>query len=215
MKKLVFSLLVIFVAVSSFAQYRDPKAKAILDQVSAKFKSYQSATAGFTYSISNKAGKVLSSKKGTATMKGQKYNINFGGNKIISDGNTVWNYDPSAKEVTVNDANKSESTITPQKLFSDFYNKDFNYVLDKDFTVGGKAAHKVILTPTDKKKAFERVYIGIDKATKNILTIMVVEKSGNRYSYNVSSFKPNAAAGDDQFAFNQSAYPGVEVVDLR
>lgn len=205
MKKLVLSLLVICVAISSFAQYRDPKAKAILDQVSAKFKSYQSVTAGFVYSISNKAGKVLSSKKGTAAMKGQKYNINFGGNKIISDGRTVWNYDPSAKEVIVNDANKSESTITPQKLFSDFYNKDFNYVLDKDFTIAGKPAHKVILTPTDKKKAFERVYIGIDKATKNIATILVVEKSGNRYSYNVSNFKPNASVSDDQFAFMKAS----------
>lgn len=215
MKKLVLSLLVIFLTTSAFAQYRDPKAKVILDQVSSKFKSYQSVAAGFTYSISNKAGKILSNKKGTAVMKGQKFNINFDGNKIISDGSTVWNYDPTAKEVTVNDANKSESTITPQKLFSDFYNKDFNYVLDKDFSVGGKKAHKVILTPTDKKKAFERVYIGIDQVTKNILTILVIEKSGNRYSYNVNSFKPNTSVSDDQFAFNQSVYPGVEVVDLR
>lgn len=215
MKNVFFTLLVIFIAASAFGQYRDPKAKAILDQVSAKFRSYQSVTAGFTYNISNKTGKVLSSKKGTALMKGEKYNIDFGGSRIISDGNTVWNYDPSAKEVTINDANKSESTITPQKLFSDFYNKDFNYVLDKDFTVGGKKAHKVILTPTDKKKSFERVYLGIDQATKNIVTVLVVEKSGNRYSYNVSNFKPNTSVSDAQFVFNTASYPGVEVVDLR
>lgn len=215
MKKLILSLLVLFMAVSSFAQYRDSKAKAVLDAVSAKFKSYQSAATGFTYSIINSAGKVLSNKKGTAVLKGEKYNISFGSNKIISDGTTVWNYDPLAKEVTVNNTNKSESTITPQKLFSDFYNKDFNYVLDKDFTIGGKKASKIILTPVDKKKPFERVYLGIDKATKNILTILVVEKNGNRYSYNISNFKPNAAVNDAQFTFNQSAYPGVEVVDLR
>ena len=215
MKKVFLSLLVVFVAASAFGQYRDPKAKAILDQVSAKFRSYTSATAGFTYNIANKAGKVLSNKKGTVVLKGDKYNISFDGNKIISDGNTVWNYDPSAKEVTVSNANKSESTITPQKLFSDFYNKDFNYVLDKDFTFGGKTAHKVIMTPVDKKKSFERVYLGIDKATKNIVTILVVEKSGNRYSYNISNFKPNVSVSDAQFAFNQASYPGVEVVDLR
>lgn len=215
MKKIYLSILVLFVAFTTFAQYRDPKAKAVLDAVSAKFKSYQSATAGFTYTISNKAGKVLSSKNGTAILKGEKYNISFGNNKIISNGSTVWNYDPASKEVTINNANKSESTITPQKLFSDFYNKDFNYVLDKDFTVGGKAANKIILTPVDKKKTFERVYLGVDKATKNILTILVVEKSGNRYSYSVNSFKPNTAINDGQFTFNQSAYPGVEVVDLR
>ncbi|MFV0605307.1 MAG: LolA family protein [Niabella sp.] len=215
MKKVLLSMLVLLLGVASWAQYKDPKAKVVLDAVSAKFKSYQSVSAGFTYSIANKSGKVLSTKKGTAILKGEKFNINFGGNKIISDGKTVWNYDPSTKEVTINTANNSESTITPQKLFSDFYNKDFNYVLGGDFTVGGKKANKIILTPVDKKKAFERVYIGIDKASKNILTILVVEKSGNRYSYNVSNFKPNVSVTDNQFTFNQADFPGVEVVDLR
>jgi outer membrane lipoprotein-sorting protein len=215
MKQLFLSSLVIFAAMVSFAQSKDPKAKVILDAVSAKFKSYQSASANFSYSVLNSAGKVLSSKKGTVVLKNEKYNINFGVNKIISDGATVWNYDASAKEVTINVANKSESTITPQKLFSDFYNKDFNYTLDKDFTVGGKQAHKIILTPVDNKKPFEKVYLGVDKISKNILSILVVEKSGNRYSYDVSGFKPNVAVNDAMFIFNKSAYPDVEEVDLR
>jgi chaperone LolA len=205
----------IFATVVAFAQSKDPKAKAVLDAVSAKFKSYQSVSAGFTYSVFNSAGKALMNKKGTVVLKGEKYNINFGTNKIISDGATVWNYDAAAKEVTINVANKSESTITPQKLFSDFYNKDFNYVLDKDFTVNGKPANKIILTPVDSKKPFEKVYLGVDKTNKNILSILVMEKSGNRYSYTISSFKPNVAVNNATFTFNTSAYPDVEIVDLR
>ena len=215
MKKIYLSVLVLLISVASFAQYKDPKAKVILDQVSSKFKSYQSATAGFVYQILNAQGKVLSNKKGSVSMKGDKYNISFGANKIISDGNTVWNYDPEAKEVTVNDANKSEGTITPQKLFTDFYNKDFNYVLGKEMTVAGKKSNQIIMTPTDKRKPFERVYLAVDKATKNILSILVVEKSGNRYSYNLNNFKANASVSDALFTFNQASYPGVEVVDLR
>lgn len=215
MKKLYLSVAVLLLSVASFAQYKDPKAQSLLSQVSSKFKSYKTATAGFTYQILNSAGKVLSNKKGSVSMKGDKYNIAFGGNKIISDGQTVWNYDPSAKEVTVNDVNKSESTITPQKLFTDFYNKDFNYVLGKEMTVAGKKATQVIMTPADKKKAFERVYLAVDNATKNIVSILVVEKSGNRYSYNLNNFKPNASVSDGLFTFNKAEYPGVEVVDLR
>ncbi|HEX7754777.1 MAG TPA: outer membrane lipoprotein carrier protein LolA, partial [Niabella sp.] len=169
MKKLYVSVCLLLATVSSFAQQRDPKAKAILDEVSAKFKTYQTVAANFAYSIQNAQGKVLSKKTGIVNMKGQKFNISFGDNKIISDGSTVWNYDPSAKEVTVNNANKSESTITPQKLFTDFYNKDFMYVMGNESKVNGKPASVIIMQPIDKNKPFSRLYVAVDKATKTIV----------------------------------------------
>lgn len=215
MKNLYVTGALLLLSVFSFAQQKDPKAKAILDQVSAKFKSYQTVSANFAYEIANAAGKVLSKKSGVVQMKGNKYAINLGNNKIISDGVTIWNYDPGAKEVTVNSATASEGTITPQKLFTDFYNKDFMYVMDKDGTVGGKAVNKIIMQPIDKNKPFARVYVAVDKATKNIISTTVIEKSGNRYVYNVSNFKTNTAIPDATFTFNKAKYPGVEVVDLR
>lgn len=215
MKKLFITGIGLMVAVFSFAQQRDPNAKALLDQVSAKFKSYKAVTANFAYQISNAAGKVLSTKKGTLQMKGSKYAINLGNNKIISDGVTTWNFDPTAKEVTINSANSGEATITPQKLFTDFYNKDFMYAMDKDDKVSGKTVNKVVLQPIDKSKPLARVYLAIDKMTKNIISATVVEKSGNRYVYSVSNFKPNAIVSDASFTFDKANYPGVEVVDLR
>lgn len=215
MKKLLFTGIGLLFTLFTFAQQRDPQAKALLDEVSAKFKSYQSVMVNFVYQISNAGGKVLSKKAGTVQMKGSKYAIDMGSNKIISDGTTIWNYDPSAKEVTVNSASASESTLTPQKLFTDFYNKDFMYALQGAGTVGGKAVNKVVLQPIDKSKPLSLVYLAIDKATKNIVSATVVEKSGNRYVYNVSNFKTNVAAPDANFTFDKSKYPGVEVVDLR
>ncbi|MFT4093490.1 MAG: outer membrane lipoprotein carrier protein LolA [Niabella sp.] len=214
MKKLFFTGAILLTSVLSFAQ-RDPKAKAILDQVSAKFKTYTSLVANFSYQITNAAGKVMATKKGTVQMKGSKYAIDLGGNKIMSDGVTVWNYDPSAKEVTVNSANASENTISPQKLFTDFYNKDFKYVLDKDSKVGGRDVNKIVMQPLDRNKPIERLYIAIDKATKNIISTTVIEKSGNRYVYSLSNFKPNSSIADGVFSFDKAKYPGVEVVDLR
>ncbi len=215
MKKLLFTGIGLLLTLLTFAQQRDPKARALLDEVSAKFKSYQSVMVNFAYEINNAAGKVLSKKTGTVQMKGNKYAINMGSNKIISDGTTVWNYDPAAKEVTVNSVDASENSITPQKLFTDFYNKDFMYALQKDGVVGGKSVNKVVLQPIDKSKPLSLVYLAIDKATKNIISATVVEKSGNRYIYNVSNFKTNVAAPDANFTFDRSKYPGVEVVDLR
>lgn len=215
MKKLYFTGLMFAISIMSFAQQRDPQAKAILDQVSTKFKSYKTLTANFSYQIRNAAGKVLATKSGTVQMEGNKYAINLGGTKIISDGATTWNYDPSAKEVTVNNANASEGTITPQKIFTDFYSKDFMYALGKDEKIGGKAVNKVVLQPIDKSKPISLVYLAVDKASKNVVSTTVIEKSGNRYVYNLSNFKADAAIPNTTFTFDKAKYPGVEVVDLR
>ncbi len=214
MKKLLFIVVALSLTIVSVAQ-RDPKAKALLDQVSAQFKSYKTITANFVYEIRNTAGKVLSKKNGTVQMKGNKYAINMGSNKIMSNGEIIWNYDPAAKEVTINNAKASESTITPQKLFTDFYNKDFICAMEKDDKIGNRAVSKIVLQPTDKSKPLAKVYLAIDKLTKNIISTTVVEKSGNRYVYNVSNFKTNADVSDANFSFDKSKFPGVEEVDLR
>ncbi len=63
-------------------------------------------------------------------MKGNKYKVSFGGQEIFSDGNTIWNYDKNSNEVTINNVDASGSALTPQKLFTNFYDKDFLYLLN-------------------------------------------------------------------------------------
>ena len=69
----------------------DPAAKKVLDDVSAKFKTYKTVQATFVYKVEDGNGKVMSTKTGTIWMKGTKYKVVFGGQEIYSDGKTVWN----------------------------------------------------------------------------------------------------------------------------
>ena len=193
----------------------DPAAKAVLDKVSAKFKTYKSPQASFSYQVENAQGKVLSTKKGTVVMQGNKYHVTMDGLEIFSDGKTSWNYDKSANEVTVNGVDVSATAMTPQKLFTNFYDKDFFYKLNGQKKLGGKTVQEIEMTPTDKTRPFHKVYVYVDKATNTIYSAKFLEKSGNRYSYTINSLKPNASASDAQFAFDKKRYPGVEVVDLR
>lgn len=193
----------------------DPDAKKILDKVSAKFKTYKSPQAAFSYQVENAQGKVLSTKKGTVVMQGNKYHVTMSGLEIFSDGKTSWNYDKSANEVTVNGVDGSPNAMTPQKLFTNFYDKDFFYKLNGEKKINGKTVQEIEMTPTDKTRPFHKVYVYVDKATNTISSARFLEKSGNRYSYTITSLKPNAAATDAQFAFDKKRYPGVEVVDLR
>ena len=197
------------------AQKNDPAAKEILDAVSAKFKTFSSVQAGFSYIIEDPKGKTMDSTTGTVWMKGNKYRVSFGELEIFSDGKTVWNYDKGSKEVTINDVDASGSSLTPQKLFTNFYDKDFLYVLNGEKKAGKKTLQEIEMTPTDKSKPFHKVYLQVDKAAKTIYSTKVLNKEGNRYAYTVGTMKTNLPVADNLFLFDKKKYPGVEEVDLR
>jgi outer membrane lipoprotein carrier protein len=193
----------------------DPDAKTILDNVSAKFKTYKTVTANFTLTVLNGAGKAQGTKTGVVNMKGSKYRVNISGQEIYSDGSNIWTYDKSANEVQLTKFDASTNAITPQKMFTNFYDKDFLYKLNSETKQGGKTIQQVELTPVDKTKAFFKVLVDIDKNSKNIISTTVYEKNGNRYIYKVNSLKTNTDLPESLFVFDAKKYPNVEVVDLR
>jgi outer membrane lipoprotein-sorting protein len=193
----------------------DPEAKKVLDAVSAKFKTFKSVKATFTLKIENAAGKVQGTKTGTVLMKGLKYRVSITGQDIFCDGSTIWTYDMAAKEVQVATLDNSSGSITPQKLFTNFYDKDFLFLLNEDVKRNGKTFQVVELTPLDKTKPFFKVVLEVDKATKVIMATRVFEKNGNRYLYAINNMSTSSAIPDDNFVFNTKKYPGVEVIDLR
>lgn len=219
LKKIYFSLFIFcFISVSSFAQsslgQNDPDAVSLAKKISDQFKTYKSVQINFVLKTENASGKLINSNSGVLQMKGKRYKINFGGREIYSDGSSVWTYDKQDKETQIT---KSESGnyMSPEKLFSDFYSKDFLYKMNDDFKKGGKIIQQIELTPIDKSNVYYKVLIDIDKATNRILSAKVFEKSGNRYNYVVSSFKTNASFSDAYFTYDPAKHPGVETVDLR
>lgn len=193
----------------------DPAAKKVLDKVSNKFKSFKTVQANFVLSVKDSKGKVQGSKKGMVYMKGEKYRVSITGQEIFCDGKNIWTYDKSANEVTITQLDPSTSTITPQKLFTNFYDKDFLYKLNGETTVGNRRLIEIELTPLDKTRNFFKVYVEVDKRTMTLYSTRVLDKSGNIYTYTVTSMKGNTAIKDNSFVFDKSKYPGVEVIDLR
>lgn len=220
MKK-IYSSLVLFLVIFSGLHAQvpkgmgtsDPDAKKILDAVSAKFKTYKSVQAKFLLKIENASGKNLGTKSGAVSMKGTRYYIAVTGQEIYCDGNDIWTYDKASKEVTINKVDPSANSITPQKLFTNFYDKDFLYKLNGNVKMNGKTMQEVELTPIDKTKAFHKVLLYIDKSVIN--TTKIFEKTGNRYTYTMNNMSTNANIPDATFVFDAKKYPGVEVVDLR
>jgi outer membrane lipoprotein carrier protein len=208
MKKfIVLTLALSVLANVLFGQKVDVEAKKILDAVSAKFKTYASVVSKFSIKIENNAGKNLGTKAGNFFMKGNKYKVSATNQEQFSDGANTWTFDKGSNEVTINKADVN--AITPQKLFTNFYDKDYIYKLNGT----AKGRSEIELTPLDKSKPIFKIYLYI--ANNAISSMKLLEKTGNRYLLTISSVKTNTAVSETQFVFNAKNYPGVEVVDLR
>jgi outer membrane lipoprotein-sorting protein len=148
-------------------------------------------------------------------MKGNKYKVNITGQEIFCDGTTIWTYDKSSNEVTITKFDPTGNTTTPQKIFTNFYDKDFLYKLNGQQKVNGKTLQEIEMTPVDKTKNFFKIYVYVDKAAQTVSSTRMLDKNGTKYTYSINSLNGNANLSDAMFAFDKSKYPGVEEVDLR
>ncbi|MEI8278960.1 MAG: outer membrane lipoprotein carrier protein LolA [Bacteroidota bacterium] len=216
MKKfLAICLTIICITTQTVSAQNDPKAKAVLEGVSKKINSLKSLKANFALHLTDAKGKVKETKKGSFSMKGRKYHVSLNGQEIICDTKTVWTYMKETNEVQVSAYNPNEQTLSPDKLFTNFYDKEYSYKFVGEKKINGKNCDVLELMPLNKSKQFTKLELVVDKATTTISGGSYWEKNGNKYQYEISGFTPNATISDASFVFDKAAHPGVEVVDLK
>lgn len=214
MKK-ILSLLLIAATFISFQTYaQDAKAKAVLDKLSAKVKTMASLKANFVFTMNDAKGAVKGKKSGTFLMQGNKFKVDMTGQQIICDGRTLWTYLVSNKEVQVSDYDANGQSISPAKLFSGSYTKDYKYSYGGAKTISGKAVDVIELTPVNGK-SFKKILLYVDQKSSMVNGGIMYDKSGSSYGYTISGITPNAKISAADFTFDAKKNPGVEVVDLR
>jgi outer membrane lipoprotein-sorting protein len=224
MKKLfAYIILLTATTTTAFAQ-KDLEAKAILAQVSQKYRSYNAVKSDFVINIINPQANVNEVQNGTLLTqpKVNKFKFTLYTNsakaaiaqEITSDGKTQWTYMPKEKEVQVNDVNTSAEGMNPAQLFT-LYEKGYKYIYTGLQKQAGKNYQVIELTPTDAKQSIFKIKLLIDKEKKQIYSAQLFDKSGSRYNYTIKTFTPNAPVNANTFTYNAKAHPGIEVVDLR
>ena len=218
------SLAIIFITLFSAVQAqtdvrnttpKDPKAKAILDDLTKKTKGYSTISADFEYKLVNEAAGIDETQKGKIVTKGEKYKLELAGQQVISDGKTVWTYIADVEEVQITSADEDaeEGGLSPSKIFT-LYEEGFKYVYDKLQTIDGRSVHSIYLYPLKPgDKPFHTVVLYVDKEKVQVHSMIVKGKDGNVYTYKLSNFTPNKAVSDASFVFKTPE--GVEEVDLR
>jgi outer membrane lipoprotein carrier protein len=209
MKKLYFLLATLVIVAGSANAQNDANAKKILDAVSSKLKTYKGITSNFSYVSKGRSGKVNSNVAGKIAIKGQKYYIKQGNTEIFSNGVKTWNYNGN-NEVTVSTPDADNQTLTPQKLLSNFYDKDFSYKL----VSSAGNYNEIEMTPTDKRKNFQKVNVFVDKAKMMITKARILDKSSNTIEFTLNGINTNANIPDNTFVFDKTKYKkNIEVIE--
>lgn len=209
MKKIYYLFIALAMVAGQVKAQNDPKAKKILDAVSARLKTYKGITANFNLVSKGRTGKVNNNVAGKISIKDNKYYIKQGATEIFSDGNKTWNYNGD-DEVTVSTVDADGQTLTPQRLLTNFYDKDFTYKL----VSSAGSFNEIQMIPTDKRKNFKQVNVFVDKAKMMITKAQVLDKSGNTIQFGLSNINTNANITDNAFVFDAKKYnKSIEVIE--
>ncbi len=198
-----------FLSVFTASAQKDSQAKAILDQIGAKVKAAKGILVSIELVSKNSSGKALGTKSINLKMKGDKYLLKQGATEILCDGSIIYNFD-GVNTISKSNVSESDQTLSPQKLLSGNYDKDFIYsILSQN---NNQATIELI--PIDKRKSFQKVTLVIDKLKSALSTANILDKSNNSTFVKVVSINYSAVLVDKIFLFDRAKYPkNVEIFD--
>ncbi len=192
-------------SIASHAQNTSDTAKAFLDKVTERVKSYDNIAIDFRYVVTENALGNSQETRGNVILEGEKYLLNILGITRIYDGETMYTISPEDEEVTISSNNSDdESSISPSAMLS-FYENGYAYSMDIVQNVSGRDIQYVKLIPTDASSPLDYVLLGVDNKTYHIFNF--IEVSGDsRTTLTVNSFKTNEPLSKTLFIFDESKY---------
>jgi outer membrane lipoprotein-sorting protein len=120
----------LFLLLSLTTQAQDKKAKTLLDEVTAKVKSYANIVIDFKYTLNNSKENINQESKGNVTIKDNLYVLNIMGVTKMFDGKKNYTINPEDEEITITKFDeKDDTSISPNKMLT-FFNSGYKYSWD-------------------------------------------------------------------------------------
>jgi outer membrane lipoprotein-sorting protein len=213
MKKLGIVFAFLLVVSISHAQ-NSTKAKALLDEVYAKVKSYDNIFVDFKFDLNNTEAGINQETRGDVTLAGEKYIFNYLGSQQLYDGRKVYTIVPENEEVTIEDLSEDENSMSPSKMLT-FYRTGHNYAMDILQNIQGRKIQYVKLIPIDSDTEIKSRLLGIDSETKHIYKLIETGKNGTKTTITVNSFKTNQPLSKTLFTFDAAKYEDKDYYIIR
>lgn len=190
----------------------------VLTEIQSRYEKTNDFEANFVQEYIGKAmkqankgeGKVYFKKKGM-----MRWDYTVPNQKLISDGRSLWYFQPEEKQVLVSDVSKVLTEKTPLAFLSGEGNlsRDFN-LLNLNESASPKEDHYVVeLAPREPIAAVSKLILTVDKKTYLVLQSDVVDGLGNVTRTRFIDIKTNVGLANSFFQF--TAPPGTDVIKMQ
>lgn len=193
-------LLLTFISVNVSAQ----TAKQILDKAAQTFRNAGGVAVTYNYSSQGQSG------EGVLKMKDGKFTNAFGDFVLWFNGTTLWTLVRSNEEVNVTTPSAQEINRMNPYAFLSLYKKNYNLTKGPS----GGTYNTVELRAKSQQAQLQHITIRIDKRT-NHPTLVTMTGGNYNAKITVNSVKSHQPFNTKTFTFQKSAWPDVDVIDLR
>ncbi|MGC5745765.1 LolA family protein [Chryseobacterium sp. NFX27] len=193
------------------AQKIDAKAKKILDDITANYKSKKNSYFKFSFGTGVN-GQVTKTEPGIYYSAGDKYKLKIMDTEQIFDGSKIYNINADDMEVTIAKPNGSSSMFSPINYLSTYRN-DYNVTYNGKKNVNGVNADFIKLTPI-KSNGIQHVYLFVDSAKKQMVKL---EQHGNNKDVAViaiKEYKENQTLDSNMFVFDKNKFKNYVITEL-
>jgi outer membrane lipoprotein carrier protein len=189
----------------------------VLNEIQNRYEKTNDIEADFTQEYISKvmkqptkgAGKVYFKKKGM-----MRWNYTTPHQNLISDGHTLWFYQPDEKQVLVSNLSSVLKERTPLAFLAGEgdLSRDFNLLSLKE-TVSQKEENYVVeLIPKEPLTTFSKLILTAEKRTFTVLQADVFDGMGNVTRTRFINIKTNVGLSDSLFQF--IIPPGTEEIPM-
>lgn len=211
MKKITVLFLSICLTTITFSQSSE-KAKSLLDEVSTKMGTYKNMSINFSQTLSNEDAGIMEGDeppiKGEITLQGEKYVLNYLGNKFIFNGVKLYVINNDEKEIAITDGDfgdDDDGFIYPSKLLT-FYQEGYHFKMGALKSLQGRKVQFITLNPIDSNSDIVKVELAIVIKTKHIYKLIQTGSNGSKTTFTITEFKSNKTLSSSFFSFDEEKY---------
>lgn len=206
MKRIITGILVLGGA--SGALGAQPAA-AVMDRAARQYTDMRSMRADFTQTITNPLTGTKATSRGVIVRKDPNLlSITFSnpkGDRIVSDGTSLWVYLPSSAPGQVMKMSASGGgsmgMVDPGGLFLSSPSSRFTISSSGSGSIGGRRASILSLVPKGANSPFSRARVWIDAADYSVRQFEVVDANGLTRLVTISNVRANVSVGTGEFRF--------------
>ncbi len=140
------------------------------------------------------------------------YRIESEQQTVVTDGTTIWSYNPFTDQVIIDLYQEDEQMFTPDRFLLNIPDEFYVSVGDRE-TVEGQSLIMLRLVPKDEHQFVRSMRLWVDDNRWIVRKAEVIDLNDNKNTYLVRDIQLNEGVEEELFSYQPPE--NVEIIDLR